>query len=367
VNDHRHHSEKDRQMDTGAPFDEGRMFEFLGQVAGDAGAALAGVSTALGARLGLYAAMAGTGPLTAEQVAGRVDLAERYVREWLALQVANGYVVHVDGTYELPPEHAAVLADPNSPASLISVFGMLPGLYASSDDLAEAYRTGGGVDWGNHTDDLFAAASASFRPGYAAALVQRWLPAVDGVPDQLYQGITVADVGCGRGHSTVLMAKAFPKSRFIGFDLHLPSLQEARGLAEQEGVADRVTFVQASATDFPGGDYGLITYFDCLHDFGDPQAALTHAEKTLAADGTCLLVEPNAPATLADATSPIARVFYATSPILCLPAAMADTGANALGNHPGEDALRSLAATAGLHSWALAAESPVNRVYAVRR
>jgi SAM-dependent methyltransferase len=355
-------------MDTDASFDEDRMFAFLGQVAGDVGAALAGVSTALGARLGLYSAMAGAGPLTVTELANRADLAERYVHEWLALQVANAYVIHVDGTFELPLEHAAVLADPNSPASLISIFGMLAGLYASSDDLAEAYRTGAGVAWGNHTADLFSASAASFRPGYAAALVGQWLPSLNGVTDKLKHGITVADVGCGRGYSTILMAKAFPQSRFIGFDSHAPSLAEARTLADQEGVADRVTFVQAAATDYPGSDYGLITFFDCLHDFGDPQAALTHAEKTLAVEGTCMLVEPNAPEGLAEAAnSPIARIYYATSPILCLPAAVADAGPNALGNHAGENTLRSLAASAGLSSWTLAAESPVNRVYAVRR
>lgn len=349
--------------------DESRMMEFLGRVAGDAGAAFTGVSTALGVQLGLYAGMTPAAPMTPRQLADRTGLTERYVREWLALQAANGYVVRESGndTYTLPAEHAMVLAEPTSPAYLMGLFGMLEGVYGSMSALAEAYRTGSGVDWGNHSEGFFGAVAEGFRPGYAAALVHQWLPAIPGAVEKLERGVAVADIGCGHGFSTVLMAKAFPRSRFTGYDLHAPSIEAARRLAEREGVAGRVTFEVASATDFPGDDFGIVTFFDCLHDLGDPGAALARVEKALAADGACMIVEPNAPAAAEDATNPISRLFFATSPILCLPAAIAQNGPHALGNHYGEPILRAIAAEAGLSSWRLAAEGPVSRVYDVRR
>jgi SAM-dependent methyltransferase len=354
-------------MDDMNTFDEGRMMRFLDRLAGDAGAAFSGVSTALGGRLGLYRAMALAGPVTARQLAIQTGLATRYVDEWLALQVANEYVVHDGDTYLLPAEHAMVLANPTSPAYLMGLFRMLPGLYASGKALDKAFRTGNGIAWDQHSAEFFAAVAESFRPGYAAALVSQWLPSITGAVAKLERGVEVADVGCGYGHTTVMMAKAFPRSRFFGSDTHLPSIVAAQLLAEREGVADRVMFDLAPATELPERGFELITYFDCLHDLGDPLAALVQAERALAEDGICLIIEPNAPAGPAEATSPIARIFYAISPILCLPAAIAGHGPQTLGNHAGEGTLREIAAEAGLGWWRTAAEGPVSRVYEVRR
>ncbi|MFG6194587.1 class I SAM-dependent methyltransferase [Nonomuraea sp. JJY05] len=349
--------------------DQDRVKEFLERVMIDSGAALAGLCTSIGTRLGLYGAMAGAGPLTSEELAARTGLNERYVREWLASQVAGQYVGYEPGadTYVLPDEHAAVLADQTSPAYSAGAFTMLQSLYPTEDTLVDAYRTGDGVGWEEHEPTLYEGVATFFLPGYAASLVQEWLPAMDGVVEGLERGMSVADVGCGFGHSTLLMARAFPNSRFHGFDFHGPSLERARRAAEQQGLAGRVTFEVAGAGDFPGGDYGLITFFDCLHDLGDPGAAFRRAARTLAADGACLVVEPNAAAAPQDNINPLGRSFTATSATLCLPGALAQKGPYALGNHAGEDALRRIAYEAGLRTWKLAAEGPANRVYDARR
>ncbi|MFE7795772.1 class I SAM-dependent methyltransferase [Streptomyces sp. NPDC057460] len=349
--------------------DQDRVVEFLGRVVVDSGAAFAGLSTSIGARLGLYTAMAGAGPLTSAQLADHTGLVERYVREWLAAQVAGEYVRYEPGTctYLLPDEHAAVLADPAQPTYAAGAFTMLSSLYAAEDALVDAYRTGQGVGWQEHGPGLFEGVAAFFRPGYAALLVQEWLPALDGVVEKLEQGASVADVGCGFGHSTLLMAQAFPNSRFRGFDFHGPSIEAARRTAAEQGLSDRVSFSVAAAQDFPDGAYDLVTFFDCLHDLGDPGAALRRAEQTLAADGSCMMVEPNTSAHPQDNINPIGRSFASTSATLCLPAAIAQQGPHALGNHAGEDAMREIADEAGLHSWKLATETLTNRIYDVRR
>ncbi|MEV7077932.1 class I SAM-dependent methyltransferase [Streptomyces sp. NPDC093516] len=343
--------------------------EFLERVVADNAAAFAGVSTSLGVRLGLYEAMAGAGSLTSQELATKTGLVERYVREWLAAQVAGSYVLYdaEAGTYLLPDEHAAVLADRTVSTYVGGGFTMLSALYGAEEALARAYRDGGGVNWSDYGPELAEGVAAFFKPGYDALLVQEWLPAMDGVVDKLQEGASVADVGCGFGYSTVLMAKAFPRSRFHGFDFHAPSVEKARKLAEDEGVGDRVTFKVTSAQDFPGGDYDLITFFDCLHDLGDPGAALQHAEKALAEDGSCLVVEPNASGEPGENANLIGRSFASTSAVLCLPAAMAQGGPHALGNHPGQDALAAIAAEAGLARWRLAAETLTNRIYDVKR
>ncbi|KOG70029.1 SAM-dependent methyltransferase [Streptomyces antibioticus] len=349
--------------------DENRVMEFLERVVADQAAAFAGVSTSLGVRLGLYRAMSGAGALTSDELAEKTGLVERYVREWLAAQVAGAYVVHDPrtNTYVLPEEHAAVLADSSLPTYVGGGFTMLKALYGAEAALADAYRDGGGVSWRDYGPELAEGVAAFFKPGYDAVLVQEWLPALEGVEAKLRRGASVADVGCGFGHSTVLMAKAFPQSRFHGFDFHEPSIETARKLAEDEGVADRVTFEVAAAQDFPGGDYDLITFFDCLHDLGDPGAALQRAEKALADDGSCLVVEPNVSAEPGENINPIGRSFASTSAVLCLPAAMSQGGPHALGNHPGPEALQAIAAEAGLHGWRLAVETPTNRIYDVKR
>ncbi|GAA1947893.1 class I SAM-dependent methyltransferase [Kitasatospora viridis] len=349
--------------------DEDRMMEFLERVVTDGGAAMAGMCTALGDRLGVYAAMAGAGPLTSAQLAARTGLQERYLREWLAAQVAGEYV-HYDAaadSYLLPDEHAAVLADPSAPTYCGGLFTMLQAVYASEDALMEAFRTGDGVGWGEHGSALFAGAAKFFRPGYAGALVPEWIPAMNGTEAKLAAGAQVADVGCGYGWSTMLMAQAYPASRFHGFDFHAPSIEAARGLAAEQGLADRVEFQVAGAQDFPGGDYDLITFFDCLHDMGDPGGALHHAEQALAEGGSCMIVEPNASADPVANANPVGRALTAASVAICLPSAVAQHGPQTMGNHAGEDAMRHLADDAGLHHWKLAAETPVNRVYATSR
>lgn len=344
-----------------------KVMEFLGRVVIDSGAAFAGLSTSIGARLGLYTAMAGAGPLTSEQLADRTGLSERYIREWLAAQVAGQYVLFAAGAYELPDEHAAVLADPDSPAYAVGSFTMLQALYATENALVEAFRTGEGVAWQDHGPELFEGVATFFRPGYAAALVPEWLAALDGVVDKLQHGASVADVGCGYGHSTLLMAKAFPKSRFHGFDFHPPSIEAARRMAAEQGLSDRVSFNVSAALSFPGGQYDLITFFDCLHDLGDPSATLRHAEQALAEDGTCMIVEPNLSADPPQNINPIGRAFTATSVVLCLPTALAQGGPWALGNHAGEQTMKRIADDSGLHTWELAAESATNRIYSARR
>lgn len=349
--------------------DQDRLQEFLGRVVVDSAAAFAGLSTSIGARLGLYDAMAGAGPLSSKELAERTDLAEVYVTEWLALQVAGQYVDYRpnDGTYELPDEHAAVLADQESPAYAVGSFLMLKSLYETEDALVEAFRTGRGVGWDAHGPELFRGVATFFRPGYAASLVQQWLPSLDGVVRKLEQGAKVADVGCGFGHSTLLMAQSYPEARFHGFDFHAPSIDRARKNAADAGLGDRVTFEVAAAQDFPGDGYDLITYFDCLHDLGDPQAAFQRAAQTLAPDGSCLVVEPSASPDPEKNINPVGRAYTATSVVLCLPTALAQNGPIALGNHAGEEALRTLAAAAGLGNWRLATETVTNRIYEVKR
>ncbi|WP_037808425.1 class I SAM-dependent methyltransferase [Streptomyces sp. NRRL S-1448] len=365
----------------GAPsgaVDQERVQQFLEKVITDGGAAVAGLCTSLGDRLGLYTAMAGAGPLTSARLAARTGLVERYVREWLDAQVAGEYVTYAPGTdtYQLPDEHAAVLADPDRSTYAAGFFTMLQAVYATEDSLMDAFRTGEGVGWEEHGPALFAGTAKFFRPGYAAALVPEWLTSLDGVVEKLERGARVADVGCGYGYSTTLMARAFPRSYFRGFDFHRPSVEAARGIAAERGLADRVSFDVATAQDFPGEGFDLITFFDCLHDIGDPGGALRHAEQALADGGTCMIVEQGgtsrtksggASGHAQENTNPVGRALTAASVAVCLPSALAQHGPQALGNHAGEEAMRKIADDAGLHHWRLAAESPVNRVYAVGR
>ncbi len=350
--------------------DEDKVMEFLGRVVTDGGAAMAGLCTSLGDRLGLYTAMAGAGSMTSAQLAEKTGLQERYLREWLAAQVAGEYVTYdaAGDSYLLPDEHAAVLADPAAPTYAAGFFTMMQALYGTEDLLMEAFRTGQGVGWEEHSNALFAGTAKFFRPGYTGSLVPEWIPALNaGTEDKLRAGAEVADVGCGYGYSTMLMAQAYPNSRFHGFDFHQPSVEAARKIAEEQGVADRVSFEVASAQDFPGENYDLITFFDCLHDMGDPGSALHHAEMALANGGKCMIVEPNVSADVRENANPIGRAVVSASVAICLPSALAQHGPQAMGNHAGEDAMRGLADDAGLHEWTLAAETPVNRVYAAGR
>ena len=348
--------------------DEQRVVDFLMKVAGDAGAAAGGVSVAIGDRLGLYAALAGAGPTTAADLANRTGLVERYLEEWLAVQAGLGYLEYDPAaqTFTMPAEHAAVLADENSPAFLAGVFPVLRSIYGTEDGLVSAFRVGGGVGWDEHSDPLYRGTARLFRPGYRQNIVDSWLPALDGVVDRLRTGARVADIGCGFGYSTIMMAQAFPRSTFTGIDYHGPSIEAAAQAAADAGVAERARFEVAGGANFLGTGFDLITCFDCLHDMGDPAGVAHRIRQALADDGTWMLVEPAASGRLEENFNPIGRFFLAASLAICLPAAMAQHGSLALGNHAGEDPIRSAVQSAGFSRWRQVAQTPVNVVYEAR-
>jgi SAM-dependent methyltransferase len=348
--------------------DEQRVTDFLMKTAGDAAAAAGGLSVAIGDRLGIYTAMAGAGPMTAAGLHERTGLVARYLEEWLAVQAGLGYVEYdpAAGTFALPDEHAMVLADENSPAFLAGAFGVLRSLYATEDELVSAFRVGGGVGWDEHSDPLYRGTARLFRPGYRENIVSSWLPALEGVTDKLRAGARVADVGCGYGYSTMIMARAFPQSVFTGIDYHGPSIEAAAKAAADAGLADRVTFEVSGGANFRGTGFDLVTCFDCLHDMGDPQGVARRIREALAPDGTWMLVEPAASGKLEENFNPIGRFFLAASLAICLPSAMAQHGSTALGNHAGEDAIRSAVQSAGFTRWRQVAQTPVNVVYEAR-
>jgi SAM-dependent methyltransferase len=348
--------------------DQAKHEAFLAQAFGDLAACYGGVMVSLGDRLGLYDALNGAGPLTAAEVAERSGCAERYVREWLGSQVAAGYLeYHPDAaTYELPPEHAAVLADPDSPTLLTPAFNVPASMWHDEEQAIRAFRTGEGVPWGAHHERLYCGVAAFYRNAYRGALVPEWLPALEGVVEQLEAGARVADVGCGHGHSTVLMAQAYPNSRFFGYDPHEESIAAARANAVEAGVADRVTFATATATDYPEGDFDLICFFDCLHDLGDPVGAARHARSGLAEDGTVMLVEPYAAEAVQDNAGPIGRLYYSASTTICCAHAIAENGHDALGAQAGEERLAAVFAQAGYGHWRRATETPFNLILEAR-
>jgi SAM-dependent methyltransferase len=335
---------------------------------GDLSAGYGGVMISIGNRLGLFKAMSGAGPMSARELASRTGCAERYVREWLNAQAAGGYVEYhaVSGTYELSPEQAAVLADEDSPVFLPNAWNVPAAMWLDEEKAIEAFRTGRGVAWGEHHDRLHLGVASFYRNAYRGSLLSDWLPALDGVVDRLETGISVADVGCGHGHSTILMAEAFPRSRFHGFDTHPHSIRAARRNAADAGVADRVTFEVAGAAEYPGTGYGLICFFDCLHDLGDPIAAARHAARVLAADGTVMLVEPFANDRVEDNISPIARMYYAASAVLCCAHAISEGGNLVLGAQAGEARLADVFRKGGLTHVRRAAATPFNLVLEVR-
>jgi SAM-dependent methyltransferase len=345
--------------------DETKLMEFVGKAVADVGTLLGGSMTVLGDRLGLYRAMAGAGPLTAQELADRTGTVERYVREWLAAQAATGYVAYDgDGRYSLPDEHAIPLTDETSPACVIGAFETALASVHSTDRLTEAFRTGQGVGWGEHHHDVYEGCERFFRPGYQANLVGAWLPALDGVVPKLESGALVADVGCGHGASTILMAEAFPSSTFIGFDAHGPSITAARKRAADAGVGDRARFEVAAAQDFPGS-YDLVCFFDCLHDMGDPLTACAHARSALEPGGTVLLVEPMAGDGVEDNLNPVGAAYYGFSTLLCTPNSLSQDVGTALGAQAGEARLRDIVTSAGFASVRRVAETPFNMVLEV--
>ena len=349
--------------------DPAKLESFVLRAIGDLSAAYGGVMVSLGSKLGLYKAMAGAGPLSSRELAARTGCAERYVSEWLNSQAAGGYVEYhaVSDTYELSPEQAMALADEESPVFIPHAWNVPASMWFDEEKTLEAFRTGKGVAWGDHHDRLHCGVAAFYRNGYRGSLVSQWLPALDGVVARLEAGITVADVGCGFGHSTILMAQAFPRSRFRGFDVHAPSIDEARRNAAEAGVSERVSFDVAPAVDYPDERYGLICFFDCLHDLGDPIAAARYAARVLAPDGTVLLVEPFAHDRVQPGLSPVARLYYAASTAICTAHAISEGGHLVLGAQAGEARLADVFRKAGFTHFRRAAETPFNLILEARR
>lgn len=355
-------------MDTPA-IDQSKLEAFVSHAVGDVTAAYVGVMVSLGSKLGLYRAMAGAGPLSARELARRAGCAERYVHEWLNAQAAGGYVGYhaASDTYELAPEQAAVLADEDSPFYLPPAWEVPAAMWFDEPKALEAFRTGRGVAWGEHDARMACGVAAFYRNGYKASLVPQWLPALDGVVAQLEAGITVADIGCGHGHATLLMAQAFPNSRFYGFDTHEASIAAARQHAQEAGVADRVTFETANAREYGPHGFGLVCFFDTLHDLGDPVAAARHAAEVLAPGGTVLLVEPFAHDRVEDNLNPVGRLYYGGSTLICCAHAISEGGKLVLGAQAGPKRLAEVFRKAGFTHFRRAAETPFNLIFEVRR
>ena len=329
-----------------------KLNELAGKLVGDLGAAMAGASVLLGDRLGLYKAMARGEPVTSAELAKKTKLHERYVREWLSAQAASGYVDYdaEKDEFSLSPEQAMAFAEENSPIFFAGAFDIVQATYLDEPKVEEAFRTGKGVGWHDHSKCLFSGTERFFRPGYNANLVSSWIPALDGVEAKLKAGAKVADVGCGHGASAILMAKAYPKSEFFGFDYHAPSLERAKDLAKEAGVSDRVTFAKATAKDFPAKDYDLVAFFDCLHDMGDPVGAGKHVRESLAKDGVWMIVEPFAHDKLKDNLNPVGRVYYSASTFICTPASLSQEVALGLGAQAGERRLTASCDRGGIHA-----------------
>jgi SAM-dependent methyltransferase len=340
----------------------------MGKAVVDAGAALSGVLVDIGDKLGLYKAMASSGPVTAIELAGATCTAERYIREWLASQAAGGYITYdpETGRYELPPEQALALAVDNSPVFLPGLFQIIASTYRDEAKFIEAFRTGAGVGWHEHDHDLFEGTERFFRPGYNANLVTSWIPALDGVEAKLNAGARVADVGCGHGASTIILAQAYPNSTVFGFDYHPASIDAARKRAAEAEVDDQVWFEVASAKGYSGSGYDLVAFFDCLHDMGDPVGAAEHVRRSLAADGTWMLVEPYANERVEENLNPVGRVFYSASTLICTPNSLSQEVGLALGAQASEAQLHDIATKAGFTRFRRAAETPFNRVFEIR-
>jgi SAM-dependent methyltransferase len=356
-------------MDTHAPaaIDQDKLNAFMGKMVGDMSTAMSGALVLIGDRLGLYKALAQDGPATADELARRTGTAERYVREWLAAQAASGYVEYDAMTrrFAMTPEQAMALADEKSPVYVAGAFDVIASAYIDEPKVTTAFKSGQGVGWHEHHKCLFRGVERFFRSGYSAFLVPNWIPALDGVEAKLRAGGAVADVGCGHGASTILMAKAFPKARFVGFDFHAPSIERARAAAKEAGVAN-ATFEIAKAKDFPGRNYDFIACFDCLHDMGDPKGAAAHIRKALKPDGTFMLVEPYANDDLKDNLNPVGRMYYSASTVICTPNSLSQEVGLGLGAQAGEARLREVVTAAGFSRFRRATETPFNLILEAR-
>lgn len=347
--------------------DMNKLNTFVGQFVTDFGAAVHAGMVVIGEKLGLYKALAET-PMNSAQLAAKTKTDERYLREWLASQAAGGYITYnaESDTFSLNAEQEFTLAMEDSPAYLPGAFELVLGALAAVPRITEAFRTGSGMGWHEHAEGVFHGCEKFFRPGYAANLVSSWIPALHGVKEKLEAGARVADVGCGKGASTILMAKAFPQSQFFGFDYHDKSIEAARESARRNGVADRVTFEVAKAKEFPGKDYDFVAVFDCLHDMGDPAGAAAHVRQSLAEDGTWMIVEPFAHDQLKDNLNPVGRVYYGFSTLLCTPCSRSQEVGLCLGAQAGEARIREVVTSAGFKRFRRATETPFNIVYEAR-
>ncbi|MGX9993606.1 class I SAM-dependent methyltransferase (plasmid) [Rhizobium sp. Z1P35] len=345
-----------------------KLDALVGRLVGDVGAAVSGVLVVLGDKVGIFKAMADGTPMSVQDLAKKTGIKERYLREWLSAQAAADYVAYDEKTdrFSLTPEQAMVFAEENSPAFFVGAFEVVQSMWMDEPKVADAFRTGKGLGWHEHSTCLFRGTERFFRPGYNSHLVNEWIPALAGVEEKLKAGASVADVGCGHGASTILMAQAYPASRFTGFDYHGPSIERAKVAAKYAGVAGRVTFQQGSAAEFPGRGYDMVAMFDCLHDMGDPVGAGRHVKETLGPNGTWLIVEPFAHDHLKDNLNPVGRVYYGASTMICTPASLSQEVGLGLGAQAGEMKLRKVALDAGFTHFRRATETPFNMVFEVR-
>lgn len=348
--------------------DTAKLNAFLGQALNDMGAAFQTALIILGERLGLYRAMAGAGPLLPSELANKTETDERYVREWLCAQAASGYVSYDPETerFNLPDEHALLLAVDTGPAFLPAAYQIIASTVKDEPQLREIFKTGFGFGWHQHCACLFEGTERFFRPSYAGNLITSWIPALNGVETKLVNGARVADVGCGHGASTILMAQAYPKSTFVGYDYHRPSVDRASEAAERAGVADRVTFEVAASKEYPGTGFDLVAFFDSLHDMGDPAGAARHVRTSLKPDGTWLIVEPFAGDRIEENLNPVGRVFYAASTMICTPASRSQEVGLALGAQAGESKLRDVVTQGGFTRFRRATQTPFNLILEAR-
>jgi 2-polyprenyl-3-methyl-5-hydroxy-6-metoxy-1,4-benzoquinol methylase len=348
--------------------DPEKLNEFLGRALVDFGATFHAALVRIGDKLGLYKALAADGPQTSTELARHTGTTERYIREWLSAQAAGGYVTYdsATGKFYLTEEQAFAMADETSPAFMPGAFQVALAAARAEEQLAECFKSGGGFGWHEHHHELFVGTERFFRPGYAANLMTAWIPALEGVDEKLKKGARVADVGCGLGASTVLMAKHYPKSEFVGFDYHDKSIESAKLRAKEAGVGDRIRFELAKAKDYRGKDYDFVTFFDCLHDMGDPAGASAHVRSTLKSDGTWMIVEPFAGDKLEDNLNPIGRAFYGASTLLCTPASLSQEVGLALGAQAGEKRLRDVVTSGGFSRFRRATETPFNLIFEAR-
>ncbi len=348
--------------------DQNKLQDFMGKMVGDLGAGISSALVVTGQKLGLYDKLSKHGPLTAHQLAEITDTSPRYILEWASNQAASGYIQYdpEQNSFFLTPEQTIVFADEESPFFMGGGFYSIASIFADEPKITDAFKTGQGVSWGDHDSCLFCGVAKFFKPTYKANLLQSWIPSLDGVQEKLERGAKVADVGCGYGHSTMIMAEAFPNSQFYGFDFHAPSIEKAKSLAEEKGLTN-VTFETSKAKEFPGEGYDLIAFFDCLHDMGDPVGASQYVYSKLAEDGTWMVTEPFAHDTLEENLNPVGRVYFGFSTTVCTPSSLSQEVGAALGAQAGEKKLREVITSGGFTRFRRAAETPFNLVLEARR